>query len=151
MNECEHAQLVSAYHDGELASALRAEFEEHLGQCASCAAELAYLRELSRLLGRLAEPKISSHALHRLHRGADDASEVGIWRMARMVSAVAAAILLVCSVWVWLLSTATAEAGGLSPWERSALQQEEFPAAENGGEQLTMWMIEGLTGNNDHD
>ena len=151
MNECEHAQLVSAYHDGELAVALRAEFEEHLEQCASCAAELAYLRELSRLLGRLAEPKISSHALHRLHQGADDASQVDIWWMARTVAAVAATILVVCGVWMWLLSTATAETGELSQWERSALQQEEFSVAENGGEQLAMWMIEGLTGNNDHD
>ncbi len=149
MNECENAQQLSAYHDGELPAAARAEFEEHLRQCSSCASELAYLRELSRLLGGLAEPKISSHALHRLHRGADDASQVGIWRIARMVTAVAATILLVCSVWMWLLSTAAA--GELSPWERSALQQEEFPAAQNGGEQLAMWMIEGLTGNNEHD
>ncbi len=151
MNECEHAQQLSAYHDGELPAALRTDFEKHLGQCSSCATELAYLCELSRLLGRLAEPKISSHALHRLHRGADDASQVDIWRMARIVSAVAATILVVCGVWMWLLSTATAEAGELSQWERSALQQEDFSVAENGGEQLAMWMIEGLTGNNDHD
>ena len=68
-----------------------------------------------------------------------------------MVAAVAATILLVCSVWLWMLSTATAEAGELSPWERSALQQEEFSVAENGGEELATWMIESLTGNDDHD
>ena len=151
MNECERAQLRSAYHDGELPAAARAEFEEHLRQCPDCAAELAHLRKLSRLLGRMSEPRISSQVLDRLHRGAADASGAGIWRITKVVSAVAATVLLVCSVWMWQLSAATGKPGEVPQWERSALRQDEPPAAETGGEQLALWMIQSLGGNGDHD
>jgi len=151
MDKCERAQQLSAYHDGELTAAAGAEFEQHVRQCSSCAAELARLRELSRLLGRLAEPKVPSEVLHRLHRSAVGASRAGVWRTARIVAAVAATVLLVCSVWMWRLSTATAKPGEIPSWERSALRPDEPPAAETGGEQLALWMTEGLRGNGDHD
>lgn len=151
MNECERAQQRSAYHDDELAPAARAEFEGHLRQCPDCAAELAQLRALSGLLGKVAEPRISSQALHRLHRGADNASQAGIWRMAKAASAVAAAVLLVCSVWMWRLSAGTGTLGEIPQWERSALRQDEPSAAETGREELAQWIMEGLTGNGNHD
>ena len=151
MNECDPAQEISACHDGELPAPARAALEEHLRQCPDCAAELAHLRELSRLLEGLAEPEMSVQVLHRLHRVADDATQAGIWRMARRLSAVAATVLLVCSIWTWRLSAATGKPGEIPQWEQLALRQEELPAAETGGEQLALWMIEGLAGNGDHD
>ncbi|KPK84411.1 MAG: hypothetical protein AMJ81_05615 [Phycisphaerae bacterium SM23_33] len=151
MNECQRAEELNAYHDGELPPAAGAEFEEHLRQCPRCAAELAHLRELSRLLGTLAEPKLSPQVLHRLHRGAVHASQAGIQRMAQVVSAVAASVLLVCSIWMWRLPADTGRPEEIPQWERWALRQEEPRVAETGGEELALWMIEGLTGNGDHD
>ncbi|MDY7010182.1 MAG: zf-HC2 domain-containing protein [Planctomycetota bacterium] len=146
MTECERAQQISAYYDGELPASAVAEFEEHLRQCPDCAAELADLRELSRLVGKLAEPKIPSHLLHRLHRSADYSSRAGIWRMAKAISAVAAIVLLVCSSWLWHLSGSDVNAGESLPWEAFALRSTDFPAQRTSDEQLAIWIIEDLGG-----
>ena len=146
MTECGRAQQLSAYYDGELPAAAVAEFEEHLLQCPNCAAELADLRELSRLVGKLAEPKIPSRVLHRLHRSADYSSRAGIRRMAKVVSAVAAIVLLVCSAWLWHLSGSEVKVRGSLPWEAFALRSTDFPAHRTSDEKLAIWIIEDLGG-----
>jgi len=146
MTECGRAQHLSAYYDGELPAAAAAEFEEHLRQCPDCAAELAGLRELSRLLGKLAERKIPSRVLHRLHRSADYSSRAGFRRMAKVVSAVAAIVLLVCSAWLWYLSGSEAKVGESLPWEAFALRSTDFPVHRTSDEQLAIWIIEDLGG-----
>jgi len=151
MGECERAQQRSAYHDDELPAPAKAEFEEHILQCHNCSAELAELRELSKLLDGLPEQEIPSRVLDRLHRSANDASQAGILRVVRVMSA--AAILLICSAWMWRLSTSGAEPGQhqYRQWERVALRQDEMTVDETSEDPLAMWMIERLTGNGDRD
>ena len=50
MSECERAQRLSAYHDGEVSEAERVSLEAHLQGCPACAAERNRLRRLSDLL-----------------------------------------------------------------------------------------------------
>ena len=149
MSKCEREQQRSAYHDGELSESAAAEFEEHLRQCGDCAAELGELRELSKLIGGVVEPEMPSRVLRRLHRRADDASQAGVLRVVQVMSAAAAAILIVCSAWMWRLSASAVEPDQSPQWEQVALRQDEVSAAETSEEQLAMWMIERLTGNAD--
>lgn len=144
MNECPHAQQLSAYHDGELSPAAGAEMEQHLRECPACAAELARLRELSGLLDGLAEPGIPPRVLHRLHRRADDSSRIGIRRIAEVVCAAAAVVLLACSFGLLHLSSPRDGAEQVATWETAAMGSTDVPIQENGDEQLAMWIVEEL-------
>lgn len=49
---------LSAFHDGELASALQAAVREHLESCPECAQKLAEFQELSRMACQLPTPEV---------------------------------------------------------------------------------------------
>jgi anti-sigma factor RsiW len=53
---CNRAAQIHAYHDGELAAPERAAVEAHVASCEPCAALLAELRSLSRLLAEAPLP-----------------------------------------------------------------------------------------------
>jgi Putative zinc-finger len=54
----EQRERLSAYLDGRLMSAERAELEQHLAECARCTAELAELRQVVALLGAMPAPRL---------------------------------------------------------------------------------------------
>ena len=60
MCNCERAQdLISAYVDGEITAEEKAELNEHVAQCASCADMLAVYSEISRAMAEDVEPPAS--------------------------------------------------------------------------------------------
>jgi anti-sigma factor RsiW len=109
MEPCEFNHRIEAYHDGELAGDANAtrEVETHLATCQACAAQLAELRAMSALFASAAvapQMKLSQIARHRLHRHVSDVMDGGLLRLGWAMSAVAASVLLVASVWLTRLT-----------------------------------------------
>jgi len=150
MNECERAQRLSAYHDGEISEAERVSLEAHLEGCPACAAERNRLRRLSDLLSAAPRPEMPADALGRLHRAADDVAMADLGRMAKTLMAVAASILLVCAVWIWRSRAATEPTEPIPAWETAATAQEGTLATASD-EQLARWIVQDLERKNGHD
>jgi len=150
MSECERAQRLSAYHDGEVSEAERVSLEAHLQGCPACAAERNRLRRLSDLLSAAPRPEMSADALARLHRAADDVAMADLGRMAKALMAVAASILLVCAVWLWQSRAATGPTEPIPAWETAATAQEGTLATASD-EQLARWIVQDLERKNGHD
>jgi len=88
-----HEQL-QAYHDGELAAVEREAFERHLAACEPCNAELGRLRALSGFFAATARPRLSQIAAHRVQRRVEEMMQRGVLRVARILAAVAACVVL---------------------------------------------------------
>jgi anti-sigma factor RsiW len=101
---CPTEQALSAYHDGELSPADRAEMARHLVWCEACMQQLAQLKQMSGLLTSMSPEGLSQIAWHRLHAKLDEVLERGLVRWAWEVSAIAAAILLISSVCLMRIS-----------------------------------------------
>jgi anti-sigma factor RsiW len=148
MNECRQAERLGAYHDGELSAEARAEVERHIGQCPACAAELRRLRKLSQLLGAAAPPKLSPAILARLHDGIDTIPLADLRRVAEVCGAIAASILLVCTIW---LVTTRSGVDAIPVWETVAVARQEIPAVAPEEQLLTQWIVQDLSGKNTND
>ena len=150
MSECEHAPRISAYHDGELPESSRLDLEAHIRQCPVCAAELARLQGLSRLLAGLGRSEMPREALERVHQAVDRQPNVALVRMAEVFTAVAASILVVSSVWLWKISAAGAAPGQIPLWETAAVAPQD-PSGVAAQEQLARWIVQDLSRKNGHD
>jgi anti-sigma factor RsiW len=127
---CQWGQKLSAYHDGELDPSARREVEAHLAQCADCQLQLAELRKMSGWLADTASglPRLSQISLHRLHQQTQEAMEAGLIRIARVISAMAACVLLGSTLWLMrtpaapvamdspAVSQASVASVGVPPW-----------------------------------
>jgi len=135
MASCENQRKLSAYHDGELSAALAAEMEKHLLQCPSCREELRRLRAMSVLLASAIDEQAPPEATARWKRSVRPARDRAVLRMTGMLSAAAAAILLVCSTMLWQQS---GKPTGLPPraatWESVAARTTSGPAVALAGE-----------------
>ena len=154
MNECEHTDRLSAYHDGELDPATRAEVQRHLAQCPPCAAELARLVRLSGALAGLGNPTIDPRAMQRLHQRLDvlPLPSLAIGRLAAALTAVAASILLACGAWLWA-SSSPAGTASMPVWETAVLQKPAEPAPSGSEDRLAVWIVQDLSreGGNDQE
>jgi anti-sigma factor RsiW len=148
MNECEHAGKLTAYHDGWCDEQTRASLERHLAQCDSCSSELARLRKLSEILGGTERPGLSAQALKRIHAAVEAAPTISIRRLAEALTAVAAAILVVCGAYLLLPSVSASEAAA-PVWEATAVQHPTEQASTTD-DQLAMWMVQDLSGETSH-
>ena len=150
MNDCRQAERLGAYHDGELPATARAGVERHIGQCPECAAELRRLRKLSQLLVTAsARPKLSPAALARLHDGIDTIPLADLRRLAEVCGAIAASILLVCTI--WLVTARSGAAAAIPVWETVAVARQEMPTAAPEEQLLTQWIVQDLSGKNAND
>ena len=138
MASCEHERQLSAYHDGELPAAEAAGLERHLAGCEACAAELRKLRAMSRLLSSAIEAQpVPPEAMDRWRRSVRPGRDRVILRMTEMLSAAAAAILLVCSAMLWQqYNSAARPARQSSAWESVAVRTTSAPIRTLAG-QLT--------------
>jgi anti-sigma factor RsiW len=122
MESCSFTDKLGAYHDGQLDAAASAEIEKHLTSCPACTAELAELRKMSQWFAQEPEPHLSQMSLYRLHQQTQRAMEVGMVRLARAISAVAACILVASSMWLVRTNEAPAPVepvqttAGVPPW-----------------------------------
>jgi anti-sigma factor RsiW len=165
MSDCPFNLQLQAFHDGELDTQASRTMSEHLANCPSCQSELADLQTVSRLFGSKAAPEMTSLELARLHNSvkglaktsarseANRLAETEFLRTAGMLSALAASVLIISSV--WLVEFPSRHAAALSPgvavvpasdlgvlptetpdWERTALtlRVEPFPPRLTPGE-----------------
>ena len=107
MSECELSNELGPYLDHELSEDARKALEAHLSRCAPCTMELEQLRELSLLLSD--QEPLSRETLARFHNeihAIDEEREVAertawrIVRISRLVSGIAACLLVAGSLWL---------------------------------------------------
>ena len=152
MNECEYTPRLGAYYDGELSPESAAEVRRHVQDCPACAAELGRIKALSRLMSSVAEHQPSAELLRRLHRRVDLGSYLVVRRMAGVLAAAAAFVLMVCSVWLTTVPEASEPTEGIPLWETAAAGlQGSDPSITSTEQQLAMWTLHDLAGNNGHD
>lgn len=151
MNSCEYSEKLSAYHDDELEGEARLAVERHVAQCPRCAAELSRLRKLSALLGRCADAEVSATGMRRLHALADRSAGGDILRWAMTMTALAASVLIACSVLLWRQYGASHGAQALPEWEMNVIQRPSDSVASSSEDQFVTWMIQDLSEKNGYD
>jgi anti-sigma factor RsiW len=109
MATCPFNNHLEAFYDGELDEARRSEIERHIRECPSCTEELARLQAMSRMLLSGPSPKLSQIGLYRLHNQVDQAMEEGVLRIVRVLSAIAACVLVAGSAWLVMTRDRTVE------------------------------------------
>ncbi len=122
--DCPEELRLSAYHDGELPAADRADVDRHLLGCPPCRAYVADLGRTSAWLATAAAASVaglSPLARARLHRRVDATLEQGLVRFGWRLSGLAAAVVLAGSAWMTWAAGAAAPAGTatvatLPPW-----------------------------------
>jgi anti-sigma factor RsiW len=151
MDSCERTRQLNAYHDGELSPEDSRLLEAHLAQCAACARELQRLRGISRFLAGASMPGVPVEVVERLHENVAVVRERSVVRMAEMLTAAAAVVLVACGGWVWHdLGESTSHAATASPWEQAAVTlRVETSASEP--QQLAQWIVEDLSQENGND
>jgi anti-sigma factor RsiW len=126
MSPCDE-QLLSLYHDGELAAADRARVESHLRECPACARQLELMRDASRLLRDYPFQDITERERADLHEYIDEAADRPIWRIGGTLGIVAASILVIGLAWLNAIPATTARpvtgtvAAAPESWERVAM------------------------------
>lgn len=100
MVTCPFNNHLEAFYDGEVDDSRRSEIEFHVRQCPSCSEELARLQAMSRMISSAPSPKLSQIGLYRLHNQVDQAMEEGVLRIVRVLSAIAACVLVAGSAWL---------------------------------------------------
>ncbi|HUT56444.1 MAG TPA: anti-sigma factor [Phycisphaerae bacterium] len=150
MTDCGQADRLSAYYDGEIPEPERAALEAHIRGCPLCAVEMARLQRLSRLIGSTGRMEMSPQALERLHQSFDLQPRIALLHMAEVFASVAASILIVSGVWLWMISTANEAAGQIPVWETVAVAPQD-PSGAAAQEQLAQWIIQDLSRKNGHD
>jgi anti-sigma factor RsiW len=134
MSDCEYRSRLDAFHDGELDPLAHEQFERHLEACPACAAQVRELRRVARLFDALADEPMSASALARVHHAVDqveDEPPLGILRIAAVLTALAASVLVIGSAWLWEAPGAGARPHVVvyhpqpsAAWERVALTLE---------------------------
>jgi anti-sigma factor RsiW len=100
-DQCTYSQeRLGAYYDGQLDAAGREEAERHLRACGACAERLAEWRGMSVLFAEAQGPRLSQIGLHRLHVNLDLMIDRGLLKLVRGLSAIAASVLLVGTLWL---------------------------------------------------
>jgi anti-sigma factor RsiW len=120
MSDCTFSQQLGAYHDGELDAIRRGEVERHLAQCADCATALRQMQSMSGWLADAPAPHLSQISLRRVHRRVESVMDEGLLWTARVLSGIAAAVLIVGSIWLVHMGGAprstTAQVSTTPPW-----------------------------------
>jgi anti-sigma factor RsiW len=161
MSECPFQVRIEAYHDGELAADERPAVERHVATCPACAADLAWLRDVSRSIattpagmttaerGRLREAldaamDVDAAGVDHDESDAPESFPISLYRTAGVLSAIAASILLLSVVWLNELPSRTQRVPAgtalarveVPAWERVAmnLRVDPLPNTTPGGE-----------------
>src|SRR5438045_1944278 len=155
---CEHAHLVSQYHDGELLGGQRAALEEHLAECDECREMLAELRAISQMVSASALRAMPDDFVAHLEENVDAANrDRGVLKIAGWLTSVAAAV-LIASLLLWPMTRGVSGvgAGGTAidnggrttlAWQAAAI----MPPADNRDDavpdtvQLAQWMASDLS------
>jgi anti-sigma factor RsiW len=150
MTACERARQLSAYYDGELPEDEQNAMRQHLLECPFCRQELRVLKATSGFLREGAKIPVPERLRARLHKPGRYVREVVVLRVARRLTAMAAAVLLVAGV--WLSQTTAGSASGtvlLQDWERAAVAPSLDWAEQTAEEELLAhWIVADLSWEN---
>ena len=152
MSDCPSNAKIEAYHDGELSAADAAAVERHLPDCPACTQQLAQLREMSALLAGEPPAEILPIELARIHRRLERLYDRSFLRFCAAMSAVAASVLIISSVWLFDGTRATpivqVNPHNETSWERVASGQKQPEPHETGVavKETTDWMVVGMGG-----
>ena len=150
MDTCERTRQVSAYHDGELPLEERRALEAHLSHCPVCAEELQQLRGISRFLAGARLPDAPAELLQRLH-DAPRVRERVVTRMAEVLMAAAAVVLVVCAGWIFAtLSEGGATTAASDSWEVTAITL-NADTTSSETQDVAQWIVDDLSSENGHD
>jgi anti-sigma factor RsiW len=104
MNPCRENILIGRYHDGELDEPRRELIKIHLASCPACLADLVELRRVSNLLTNIPLDAMTPNEHMRVYRVVDGLgmrlAERSVLRMAWGLTALAATLLVVTSLWL---------------------------------------------------
>lgn len=100
MSGCQFKSRLDAYYDGELSAVEAEQMTRHLGECKTCVAELARLRELSVAMANHHPAPISQIELARLHRNLDVAEDRSLVRLSTALATLAASVLIISLTWI---------------------------------------------------
>ena len=145
---CNEQLPLDAFADGQLPPDDARRVEAHLAICVACAREVARLRKLSAVFAGY-RPTLSPDALARLHDAVAQSWDVGVLRIARRISAVAASVVLFGSLYLTFFQADQATAGAVPTWEQAAISA-SMPAAESADPadqhvQLAQWIVSDLS------
>lgn len=151
MDTCDRTRQVSAYHDGELPLEERRALEAHLAHCPVCIEELQQLRGISRFLAGARVPDAPAELLQRLHDTPRVRERVVI-RMAEVLMAAAAVILVVCAAWTFAgFGLGAPRTTVAAPWEETALTLGDTSTSEPQEVAQAQWIVEDLSSEKGHD
>jgi anti-sigma factor RsiW len=152
MSQCQQSEKLGAYHDGELSAAARQELERHLALCPQCQAELADLRRLSASLAAMPVPRVPSEALARMHRQVDQLASRGIFRLGEVGAAIAAAVLIACTVALSRQNSVSAAPLPAPAWEVQAAYGPTVDLASGESETMLVgWTVQDLSGGGENE
>lgn len=156
MNVCER-QTLGAYHDGELPEDQRRSVEEHVRACPVCADMLRSLDDTSAIFAQHAFDELTADELARVHEALDQAESQPLLKLVRVLTVVAASILLISCAWLMELPST---AGSIArqpvirhaePWEQVATSLRPDPLSliqddpiRFANADIAEWMLAGL-------
>ena len=146
MESCSYSLQLSAYHDGELPRQQREALEQHVAECAACAAELEQYRRLSALLAAAPLPRLGGESRQQLYALAPQVEEAGYLRIAKWTTAMAASVMLAASVWVMSHQPGTQAFSNVpSAWEQDAINP---PTDASADPRFAELVVNGLSTDN---
>ena len=107
ISDCTYHACLEAFHDGELDAAARADVSRHLETCSTCASELSNIQSTSRLFDEAPVPRLSQISLYRLHANLDLLTDRGLLKIARILTGLAASVVVAGSLWLMRPSPVT--------------------------------------------
>ncbi|HEY7117244.1 MAG TPA: zf-HC2 domain-containing protein [Tepidisphaeraceae bacterium] len=151
--ECDQLIRVHLYHDGELAPDEARQVEAHVRGCPACTAELAKLREISAVFAGAAagnEPILGDAAMSRIEAKLVAGGRIyPVLRLARVITAMAACVLLAASLLLWQqqakANTASSSAQSQGVRVVAIKDIDASPASTHPTEiQLAQWIVRNL-------
>ena len=141
MFDCPFTNELHAYHDGELDEVSQGRVKRHLSTCQPCRDELSQLVSLSRLLEENLAIELSPSARQVLHERVNRQPSLGLQHWAEASAAVAATILVVCSLW---MSHLPARGGqmALPAWDSQIMAVSDN--SPDGSEEMAKWIDQDL-------
>lgn len=150
MTPCEFEVLIGPYHDRELDEQRAAEMAQHIVECRSCARQLAEVRRISGVIGRIPLDPISGSERSRVYRVVDQLprslAERAMIRMAGGLAAVAASVLIVTSICLIGTGAAPAIPQGSHPAIIAVNLSQNGAWPDQANSNLSHWMVRNLGG-----
>lgn len=162
MTQCPNSSKLQSYHDSELPWDQMALMEVHLRSCQACRKEHASFTDMSEMFSQAALPELRPLVLAQMHQQLDlsinelqkQTAEQGPLQLAKWLTAVAAVVLVVCSIQLIFLQSsqsAGASAFDVTPglaWETTtAMLNQQNPAdlAASDEHTLAAWIVSDLS------